>query len=173
MEDELKTNIDYISKGIKENTIIEETNTYDGISLECKIPDKKTFKQCKTSIEKYCKQNKLLPVAFEQRDDREKYFLVQFPELIPYYTEEQLHNMFFSSLEYLISTNIELSKRSGVIVTRKMLIDTIEKYVTEVIKMYYNWNVNKYRETLDGLLNNINLRNSIKRVFNEVIVKYV
>lgn len=173
MDDELKTNIDYINKGIIENTIVKETNTYDGISIECKIPEKKTFKQCKNSIEKYCKQIKLLPVAFEERPDKDDLFLVQFPELVPYYTEEQLHNMFFSSLDYLVSTNIELSKRSGVIVTRKMLLDTVEKYVTEVIKMYYNWNVNKYRETLDSLLNNVNLRNTIKRIFNEVIIKYV
>ena len=170
---EVKTNIENIKKGIEESTIIKESTIYDGISIEVAIPPKKTFKQCKASIDRFCKNNNLIPVAYEERDDHKECFLVQFPELIPYYTEEQLYNMFYKSLDYLVSTNIELSKRNGVIVTRKMLLESIEKYVYEVIKMYYNWNVNKYRVTLDQLENNVNLRSRIKEVFQEVILKYV
>ena len=98
---------------------------------------------------------------------------MQFPELEPYYTEEQKYNMFYSSSDYFVKTSIDLSKRIGTTVTRKMLMDSIEKYIYEIIKLYYNSNVNKYKVTLESLENDIKLRNFIRPITEEVIVKYV
>ena len=169
MED-VRTNIETIKKQIESETFIEEMRIVDGISIECKIPDKKTYKQCQNELNKKCKSWNLLPVSYEQNEGDKKYFLIQFPELVPYYTEEQKYNMFYSSADYFITTNIELSKRSGVIVTKKMLLDSVEKYVYEIVKLYYNSNVNKYKVTLNDLENDLNLRNCIKPIINEVII---
>lgn len=167
--EEIKTNIENIKKLIENETFIKETRIIDGISLECKIPDKKTFKQCQTELNKKCKSWNLLPVSFEQNEGDKEYFLTQFPELTPYYTEEQKYNMFYNSADYFITTSIDLSKRAGVIVTKKMLLDSLEKYVYEIIKLYYNSNTNKYKVTLNDLENDLNLRNFIKPIVSEVI----
>lgn len=171
--EELRTNIEVIKKQIESESFIKSTKIIDGISLECRIPEKKTYKQCQTELNKKCKTWGLLPVAYEQNEEEKDYFLVQFPELEPYYTEEQKYNMFYSSSDYFVKTSIDLSKRIGTTVTRKMLMDSIEKYIYEIIKLYYNSNVNKYKVTLESLENDIKLRNFIRPITEEVIVKYV
>ena len=172
MTDEIKTNIETIKKQLENDTFIKEYIIVDGISLECKIPEKKTFKQCQTELNKKCKALGLLPISTELNQDDKKLFLLQFPELTPYYTEEHQYNIFYKSAEYFIKTSIELSKRAGTIVTRKMLLDTIEKIVYEITKLCYNSNVNKYKVTLEDLKNDAQLNNQIKLIVEEVINVY-
>lgn len=170
---DIKTNIEKIKKQIETESFIKETTIIDGISLECKIPEKKTYKQCQTELNKKCKAWSLLPVSYEQNENEKEYFLVQFPELDPYYTEEQQYNMFYNASDYFVKTSIELSKKAGTTLTRKILLDTIEKYIYEIIKIYYNSNCNKYKVTLESLENDIKLRNLIRPITEEVITKYI
>ena len=170
--DSQKTNIEKIQKQIQEETFIKETTLYDGISFECTIPEGKTFKQCKTELNKKCKELKLLPISTEQNKDNEKLFILQFPELVPYYTEEQIYLMRYRNLDYQIDTSIKSSAQIGVKVTKQMLIDSIGIFVNECIRTFYNWNMNKYKVTLEELLKDLQLRQDTEKVFYEVLTKY-
>ena len=110
-----------------------------------------------------CKELKNTPVAIELNEDRENVFIVQFPEMIPEYTDEQIEKMFTDTFKWLIDNFLTNSKNINF--TKEQFALEKNMFVKHAIIIYYRSNVNQYKQKPEDYLNNLDFRNKIDNIY--------
>ena len=167
-------NIETIIKILLKTTIIRKMTKYDGITIECIIPRGKTFEECKQSVTSACKElpipNNQKQISIELSDDRKR-FALQFPDLVPLYSQEQIDEMNKTYLSLLINEALKRAEYGPVEVkvTKQAIINGVDVYTTEAIRMHYKSNCNQYKNTLESVIEDVKYRNNVRDVFFKVV----
>lgn len=162
IEDIAKT----LKKKAKYISLIEKV---DGITLECSLSSTKKAQDKIDEIKDLCREIKNTQVALEVNDDNPNTFLVQFPEMIPEYTDEQIEKMFNDTFQWLVGNFLSNN-------TTKFTKDqfALEKnmFVKHAIIIYYRSNVNQYKEKPEDYLNNKEFRDKIDNIYLNYISSF-
>ena len=175
MEDEKEgnylTTIESIIEFITSSTSIKKISKIDGITMECDIPSRKTYDKCVEEI-KALRDTINLPdnqkqMSFELSDDK-KQFALQFPELQPFYTQDQVRLMYTNIFRLLIEEALKRAEIQHITITREILESGKEVYTTRGINFYYRSNCNRYKTTLESLSQDVLYRHKVSDIFYEV-----
>lgn len=167
MEDLL--NIDLIIKALdKKVEKIVRMRKLDGITIECSVKANTKVDTGIKEANKLCKELKLLPIATEPNQAVSNIFALQFPELVPQYTEEDIERMYKDNFKWLLD-NIHSNDTT---ITKQLIEDNKELLLKHAITIYYRSNVNQYKESIDDYLNKYEYRNKIGKLFDRYIDEY-
>lgn len=162
-------NVESIIKGIKDKlSYVETANKYDGITIEFKLYDETKSVEAKNQVEMVCKEYKLIPYSIEQHKLDNKKFIVQFPEMVPEYTNDEIEKMYIDSFKWLLADVV--GNKSDV--TKEYIIKNIDKFINMAIKIYIRSNANQYKEDTKTKLNDIEYRKNLKALFLNCLEDY-
>lgn len=163
------SNVDMIIKELnKKVEKIVRMRKLDGLTIECSVQASSKSDIGIKEINKLCKELKLMPISTEKNKDKDNVFALQFPELVPQYSEEEVESMYKDNFKWLLD-NINSNDTT---ITKQLIEDNKELFLKQAITMYYRSNVNQYKEKLDDYLNNYDYRNKIGRLFDRYIDEY-
>lgn len=163
------SNIDLIIKELnKKVEKVIRIRKIDGITVECSVKSGSKSDTGIKEINKICKELKLLPISTEKNKDKENIFALQFPELVPEYSETEIEDMYKLNFKWLLD-NINSNDTT---ITKHLIEENREIFLKQSITMYYRSNVNQYKERLDDYLNNYDYRNKIEKLFNRYLDEY-
>lgn len=163
------SNIDLIIKELnKKVEKVIRIRKIDGITVECSVKSGSKSDTGIKEINKICKELKLLPISTEKNKDKENIFALQFPELVPEYSETEIEDMYKLNFKWLLD-NINSNDAT---ITKHLIEENKEIFLKQSITMYYRSNVNQYKERLDDYLNNYDYRNKIEKLFNRYLDEY-
>lgn len=165
-------NIENIIAQFKEDVNYDMVK-FDGISLEVTIPLGGEYDKISKEYNKLCKKYKLLPVSIHPNKVTDTLMLVEFPELEPYYTEEQNTKMYTDSINWLIQDYIKASSYQKIKVTKQMVLDSMDIFVSESMKMYFKSNMNQYKAEIEKFLINPVYRTPVEKLFREIVRTYI
>lgn len=144
-------NVDNIIKALKQDIKkIVKLTKFDGITIECSVQEDKKVDDGIKEINKLCEKLELRPIATEKSKEKNNVFIVQFPELIPEYTEAQIKKMYNLSFKWLLDNLIRNDKEHKV--TPELLIKYKSLVVRKAIQIYCRSNINQYKEKLEDYL---------------------
>ena len=141
---------------------VAEFRKLDGITIECGKGPTVEVDTAINEIKALCNKLKLLPVSIEKRKDDPMLFTVQFPELVPKYTDEQIENMYKDTFNFLFS-NIKMKDPTAL--TKSKLIENMSRLTKHAITTYYRSNVNQYKESVEDYYNDKKYRAKIDGIF--------
>lgn len=147
----------------KKAKYIANIEKVDGITMECSLAESKKAEDRLDEVKELCKELKNTPVAIELNEAKENVFLVQFPEMIPEYTDEQIEKMFIDTFKWLIDNFLTNSKNINF--TKEQFALEKNMFVKHAIIIYYRSNVNQYKQKPEDYLNNLDFRNKIDNIY--------
>lgn len=158
---ELKNNCKYILKFQK----------YDGISIECYVAEQDNIDLGIKEVKNICKKLKLNPIDIECNKEKTNLFLLQFPELLPKYTDKELQLLYEDNYKRLISDlkSNDINNK----VDLNLIIKNKNIFIKQAMISFYNINTNRYKGTLQGFLNNKELWDKAEVYFNDYIKCYL
>lgn len=144
-------NTDNIIKALKQDIKkIVKLTKFDGITIECSVQEGKKVDDGIKEINKLCEKLELRPIATEKSKEKNNVFIVQFPELIPEYTEAQIKKMYNLSFKWLLD-NLTINDKEHK-VTPELLIKYKSLVVRKAIQIHCRSNINQYKEKLEDYL---------------------
>ena len=164
----LLNNIDKIIKELSnKDGHIKEIKKLDGITFEVIIKEKANRDNVIKTVEDLCKDLKLPSTTIEKQAEDETRFAVQFPDLDPKYTKDEMAKLINHNIKWCID-NINTNNIHGEL-TKEDLKYNSNIIVKQVIVTYYNSNVNRYKVTLKDTLNSLELRDLVQTLLNEFL----
>lgn len=162
-------NMELIIKAIADiaktiDTIIK----YDGITAEITNIEKKTREQCKKEITDICGELKLKQFILEDSKNFANKFILQFPDMLPVYTQEEIDQLYIANFKWLLDDSL----RNKPDLTKQFIIDHTPNFVKLAVTTYYRSNVNQYREKLEDYLNNTTYRQKLNILFLTYLDEY-
>ena len=172
--EESRSNVEEIIKYLTKNSIVKTMEKIDGITIECTIPSRKTFKKCEESIREAIKDLDLDPLekqlSFEQSTEDTTKFALQFPELMPYYTIKEIEKMYEENFKMLLNQAIlRASFQNVTTLTREVLLKGVELYTREAIKIFFKSNCNQYKRRIEEFLQDPEYRTDKNRIFYNMV----
>lgn len=166
-ETEIKLDkVENIIKELKKKvTLCSEITKFDGITMLFKTKVNKTRDDAKLEVQEICKTLKLFPISIDDIEQDDLRFLVQLPDLVPNYSEEEIDKMFIYNFKWLLDD----STRNKPDITRNFIFNNRETYVRLATTTYYRSNVNRYREKVEDYLGN----EEFKKAKTDLFVKYL
>ena len=149
---------------------VKDVRKFDGISMECTKLSTASLENAINEIKAICNKLKLLPVATEKRKDDAELFLVQFPELLPKYSDEEVAKMYTDTFIFLFN-NIKMKDPSAA--TKSKLIEGMESLVKHAIKTYCRSNINQYKESFEDYYNDKKYRTKINVIFLDSVDTFI
>lgn len=166
------TNIDLIGKKIKKNIdSIKEVVKLDGITLEIEIKPKSDIATTYDKIREFCTENKLNPISIEENKEREKVFDLQFPEYINQFTDEEKEKLYIVNFKFLIDSLIKNDHNDKV--DANLLRKTRDIAIERCLTIYYRSYANQYKEKIEDLLNNQELKHKMQELYFKFIEEYI
>lgn len=164
------TTVEDIAKALKKKAkYITTIEKVDGITLECSLSSSKKAQDKIEEVKEICREIINTQIATEVNDENENVFLIQFPEMIPEYTDEQIEKMFNDTFQWLVGNFLSNN-------TTKFTKDqfTLEKnmFVKHAIIIYYRSNVNQYKQKPEDYLNNKEFRDKIDNIYLNYISSF-
>ena len=159
--------IDVIRPKVKK---VRDLRKFDGITIECTKNDGVDIDKAIGEIVEVCNELKLIPIATEKRKDDPDLFIIQFTELIPKYTDEQVQKMYKDTFMFLFD-NVKMKDPSSA--TKSKLIENIDSFVKHAIMIYCRSNINQYKENFDTYYNNKKYRAKINGIYLESVEEFV
>ena len=95
-------------------------------------------------------------------------FILQFPEMTPYYTEAEIKKLYKANFKWLLDDS--LSNKPDL--TKPYILEHTGNYVKLAITTYYRSNVNQYKEKLEDYLNDIEYRQRLNALFRDYLDEY-
>lgn len=143
---------------------------YDGISIECYVPEKVKVSKGMKEITKICTDTELANNSMEENKEKANVFLLQFPNLNPKYSEEQIKDMYFKTFDLLLS-NARSNKE--IVVTKELLLKFKNVITKNAIEIFCKSNLNLYKENINNYINNPDYRYTIDMYFEEFVDGYL
>lgn len=147
---------------------VKEFRKFDGISMECTKLG--SIDSAINEMKALCTKLKLVPFATEARKDDSNLFLVQFPDLIPEYSEDEVTKMYKDTFMFLFN-NIKIKDPTAA--TKTKLIEGMDSLVKHAIKTYCRSNINQYKESFETYYNNKKYRVKINGIFLDSVEEFV
>ena len=162
-------NMENIIADIKSKSkYFENILKYDGITIEFTCKDTIKRDNVENDIKTYCKLNKLNIYTIENNKDDRRKFILQFPDMVPSYTEEEIQKMYIANFKWLLDDTM----RNKPDITKTFILDNTVKYVKLAVTTYYRSNVNQYKEKLDDYLTNTLYRQKLNMLFMTYLDEY-
>ena len=149
---------------------VNSMRKFDGITIECEVDDEKNLKNAMSEVQVLSKQLNILPVSVEKRKGSNVLFGLQYPELIPHYTTEEVKKMYCDMFRFLFD-NIKMKDPTKI--TKPILIENMDRLVKHAITNYCRSNINQYRETFDDYYKNAKYRAQINAIYLEFLEIYL
>lgn len=165
-------NMENIIEDIKRKSkYFDDILKYDGITIEftCKSNVKREIVE--SDIKTYCKLNKLNKLnvyTIEDNKEDTRKFILQFPDMVPTYTEDEVQKMYIANFKWLLDDTM----RNKPDITKTFILDNTVKYVKLAVTTYYRSNVNQYKEKLDDYLTNTLYRQKLNMLFMTYLDEY-
>ena len=164
-------NIEGIIKFLKtQSKHTKNMRKFDGITIEAEVATADKRINAMNEMQALSKKYGIIPVAVEARADSDVLFGVQYPELRPVYSDEEVRKMYEDTFEFLLN-NIKTKDPKSI--TRTILIENMERFTRHAIIVYCKSNINQYKETVDDYLNKSKYRTKINGWYLEYIDKYL
>lgn len=165
-------NIDMIIKALKEkSTTILKFTKLDGITIECVLDTNKKASEGIKEITTICKQLKISPISTEENPDKSNVFALQFPELVPEYTDKEIEKMYKSNFKWLLDGVMKSDTKHKV--TLELLINYRDLFLKQAITTYCNSNINLYKDNIANYLNNSEYRSKINKIYLLYVQEYI
>lgn len=162
-------NIENIIKNIESNfNCFSSITKYDGITIEFTLKDNMDKEMAKKQVETICSNNKIVSYSIENNKQNSQKFSVQFPELVPEYTEDQIKNMYINNFKWLLDDAVRNKKD----ITKNFILYNKDKFTRMAIKTFVRSNVNRYKEKENDYLNNYEYRNNLNILFINYLDEY-
>lgn len=149
---------------------VKSFRKFDGITMECAKNETVTIDNAINEITALCTKLKVIPVATEKRKDDPNLFAVQFPELMPKYTDEQVEAMYKDTFMFLFN-NVKMKDPESA--TKSKLIENIDSFVKHAIMTYCRSNINQYKESFDTYYTNKKYRAKVNGIFLATVEEFV
>lgn len=163
-------NIESIIKDLEgKSKYVKAMRKFDGITIEC-TTDANVRENAMNEMQALSVKFGIVPVSVEPRKDSEDLFGVQYPELVPKYTEDEIKKMYYDNFEFLFN-NIKMKDPKSI--TREILISNMDKLTVHSIKTYCRSNINQYKESVADYINNTKYRAKINGWYLEYIDIYL
>lgn len=164
-------NIENIIDALKPLTKqVKSFRKFDGITMECTKNEGTTVDKAINEMTALCTKLKLMPIATEVRKGDPDLFAVQFTELMPKYTNEQVVAMYKDTFMFLFN-NIKMKDPASA--TKPMLIENMDSLVKHAIMIYCRSNINQYKENFDTYYTNTKYRAKINGIFLESVEEFI
>ena len=162
-------NVDVIIKAISpELKLVKAIVKYDGITIEFTSKDE-NYLDAMEEVKVVCKKFGLKCDDMEHNEEQIEKFILQFPNLVPHYTDEEIDKMYIDAYKWLLDDTFNNEPS----VTKQDVLNNKDNYVRQAITIYYRFNVNKYRETIDDYLGNKEYREKWTVRFVEYLDEYL
>ena len=160
-------NMESIIKNIK-SKYFDEILKFDGITIEFTCKTGVDRDVAKKSIETFCKNNKLNIYTLENNTDDTRKFILQFPDMVPEYTGEEIDKMYIANFKWLLDDTM----RNKPDITKSFILDNTVKYVKLAVTTFYRSNVNRYKAKLDDYLLDTKYRQRFNMLFMTYLDEY-
>lgn len=161
------TNSREVIKLLKEQkTEVQEFRPIDGITIECKLPENSEFnlETFKQYIKEVLYKLNLPSALVEQHKEMKNIFIIQFPDMIPEYAEEEVNEVIENNLTVLLDLIKGNSKG------RTPDKDTLRNHkgllVRQAISMYYKGYANQYKQKEQDYIGDIQQFEKYNKVFD-------
>lgn len=169
-----KYNVNSIMDKLRNKTTNVKTfKVFDGITIQCVMNEQTTEEQLKTemkNIQSICKTLKLPSSVTDKNKFCDYIFLLQFPDLEPTYTDEELERMYKTNLIWMLDTSFHNDINN--IMSVNTFKNNVEMLVTDLLRQHYESCVNKYKHTLKEIIQDKEQREKITKWVNEVLSNY-
>lgn len=151
----------------EQKTDIQEYKALDGITIECKLPEQHKFDL--NSFKQYIKEvlYKLnLPSALvEQNKEMQNVFIIQFPDMIPEYTDEEVEQVIKDNLSMLVQ--LITSNSMGHVPDKDTLRNHKGMLVRDAVTMYFKGYANQYKQTEEDYIGNLQEFEKYNKIFDK------
>lgn len=166
------TNIDLIAKRVKkEIDSIKELVKLDGITLEITLKPKCDTATVYDKIRKFCEDFNLNPISLEENKNKEKTFALQFPEFTNNFTDEEKEKLYLTNFKFLIDSLIRNDYNHKV--TTNVLRKSRDIVIEQCFSIYFRSYANQYKEKIEDLINNQELKYKMQNLYTEFINEYI
>lgn len=148
---------------------VTKLRKFDGITIECTTGEDKR-ENAMNEMQALSKKIGVIPVSTEARKDSKDLFGVQYPELKPIYTEDEMRKMYEDDFEFLFN-NIKMKDPKSI--TRNNLISNMDRLTRHAITTYCRSNINQYKESVEDYISNSKYRTKINGWYLEFVDKYL
>jgi hypothetical protein len=162
-------NVELIITAIKEKTkSFKDIIKYDGITIEFSCNDDVDRTTAAQEVETICKELNLKQYVVENSGESETKFILQFPDMTPSYTEDEMNAMYIANFKWLLDDSL----RNKPDLTKQYILDHTASYVKLAVTTYFRSNVNQYKEHLEDYLNNTTYRQKYNILFMTYLDEY-
>lgn len=164
-------NIESMLEDFKTKTkLIKEVRKYSGISIGC-IYDKRASKDnVIKEIKQICNYFKLPSSSISTSILDANEMIVEFPDFIPEYTDEQIYKMYESNVIWLLDNAFKNDVQH--LLTKSVLIEGAKIYAQHMGKMYYRSNINKYKLSFEDFYTK-DLEKDLCEIYLKVLDDYL
>lgn len=162
-------NMELIIKAIKSKSkSFKEIIKYDGITIEFACKAELDRAECECEIKNICGELNLKNYVIEDSKEFINKFILQFPDMVPVYTDDEIDNMYIANFKWLLDDSL----RNKPDLTKQYIIDHTPNFVKLAVTTYYRSNVNQYKEKLEDYLNNTKYRQRLNMLFITYLDEY-
>lgn len=137
-------NVDEMLKDFTDKTkLIKSVRKYSGISIGCSYDKRANKDNVIKEIKKICKSMKLPSNSVSTSVLDEYELILEFPDFIPEYIEEQQVAMYESNVIWLLDNAFKNDLQHKL--TKDILVNGAKVYAKHIGTMYYRSNINKYK----------------------------
>ena len=163
------TNVENIIKNIEGSfKCFSSIAKYDGITIEFTLNGSVDIETSKKQVKDVCKKIKMVAYSIENNKQNDQKFSLQFPELVPEYTDEQIKNMYIANFKWLLDD----ATRNKKDITKEFILINKDKFTRMAIKTYVRSNTNRYKEKEEDYINNYEYRTKLNYIFTDYLDEY-
>lgn len=152
------------------STQVNKFRKFDGITIECEIMEPVNIQNAINEVKAICTEIKAIPFSVEIRKDTVNMFAVQFPELMPHYSNEIITSMYKDDFTFLLN-NIKMKDPS--LINKPYLIEQMDSIVKHAMKIVCRSTINQYKDSFDNYYNNVKYRARINGIYLEFLEEYL
>lgn len=140
---------------------------YNGITLMVK--SQRSVDAGMAEVKSVCKKLKITGFSIEKNMWDEESFLLQFPDFVPEYNDEEIYNMYVFNFKWLLDN---LKQNQDGVIDKSSVLNGKEQFIRNAIQTYCRSNINPYKENADTYLNDIDYRRKLAMWFEQVLATY-
>lgn len=166
-----KHNIEGIIENLKKDaklTILFKK--FDGISFECRTPIDGDREKAISEMETLLAQKELNPHLIERNKEVSNAYMVQFPELDIIYTDKEKIKIYKMTFKFLLD-NINQNRPEPV--SKSFILEFRDIYIKQTIQYYARSHINRYKLSVDDLLNDREYREHLETLFIKYVDEYM
>lgn len=151
-------------------TNIKSFTKRDAITITCEVKDGYNVNDEITNIKNHCKTLKFPSTLTEVNKDDEKEFILQFPDLEPYYSDELIRDIYIYNTNKVLDVSFHNDYK--VKLNNEVVRQNKQAFISQIMFTYYRNYVNRYKCRLEDYRNNEQNRALASDIFDEVMSTY-